>query len=154
MSRTNTARIAAFKASKLTSAVFKIVEYDDIYSEHPFIYAKILPQVIVLVDSGCGGASNNPTVDVTNLREFLETWPVDENNGKPFNENGSREYIVVCTHCHYDHIREFCISNPARIVANVGFSRTGAILRGLAHPRLLALPVFSLSRESPPKHAV
>ena len=106
MSRMSAGKTAAFTASRLTSTVFKIVEYDDIYAEHPFIYAKVLADVIVLVDSGCGGASNNPRVDVTSLRVFIETWPITDNDDKPLNENGSRAYIVICTHCHYDHIRE------------------------------------------------
>ncbi|EJD06343.1 Metallo-hydrolase/oxidoreductase [Fomitiporia mediterranea MF3/22] len=104
MYRTTANKTVAFRASRLTSTVFKIVEYDDIYSEHPFIYAKIVPGVIVLIDSGCGGATNDPTIDVTSLREFIETWPIANNDDKPLNENGRFEYIVVCTHCHYDHI--------------------------------------------------
>lgn len=100
-------KTAAFTASRLTPTVFKIVEYDDIYSEHPFIYAKICadPKVIMIVDTGCGGASNDAKVDVKSLREFIETWPVEDNGGKPLNEGGKWKYVVVCTHCHYDHIR-------------------------------------------------
>ncbi|KAH8107565.1 Metallo-hydrolase/oxidoreductase [Phellopilus nigrolimitatus] len=97
-------KTAAFTAARLTSTVFKIVEYDDIYEEHPYIYAKLLPSVLLLIDSGCGGASNDPNVDVTSLREFVETWPVEDNDDAPLNEHGKRKYVVVCTHCHYDHI--------------------------------------------------
>ncbi|KAL5526949.1 hypothetical protein ACEPAF_8676 [Sanghuangporus sanghuang] len=104
MRRTTLGKTAAFTASKLTSTVFKIVEYDDIYSEHPFIYAKVLSDVIILIDSGCGGASNDSTIDVKSLREFVETWSVADNDGQPLNKNGARKYVVVCTHCHYDHI--------------------------------------------------
>lgn len=104
-------RTAAFTAERLTHSVFKIVEYDDIFSEHPFIYAKIFPEVIVIIDSGCGGASNNPDIEVKSLREFVETWPVVDNADVPLNPDGKRKYIVVCTHCHYDHIREFFTTN-------------------------------------------
>lgn len=98
----------AFKATRLTSTVFQLTEYSDIYSEHPFIYLKLLPEVVVLIDSGCGGKSTDPEVNLTSLREFIETVPIEDNDGKPFNEDGpeKREYIVICTHCHYDHIRE------------------------------------------------
>ena len=99
-------RTAAFTAARLTDTVFKIVEYDDVFSEHPFIYAKVLSSLLILIDSGCGGASNNPDVDVTKLREFIETWPVEDNGNKPLNVDGKRKYVVICTHCHYDHIRK------------------------------------------------
>ncbi|KAI5118037.1 hypothetical protein M0805_009219 [Coniferiporia weirii] len=97
-------KTAAFTATRLTATVFKIVEYDDIYAEHPFIYVKVLPDVVLLVDTGCGGVSDDTDVDVTSLREFVETWPIADNGGSPLNAGGARKYIVVCTHCHYDHI--------------------------------------------------
>ncbi|KAH7873801.1 uncharacterized protein C8R40DRAFT_1149157, partial [Lentinula edodes] len=128
---------SAFTATRLTSNTFLIKEYNDIYSEHPHIYAIIFPSTsnlsnisntsessskvghnmagtIILIDTGCGGASNDPEVRVTNVREFIETVDVPENGGRPLNgldnqsglEGGKRMgYIVVLTHCHYDHIR-------------------------------------------------
>lgn len=96
----------AFSASKLTEIVFKIVEFDDIFIERPLMYAKVLPDVVVVIDTGCGGRSDDAEVSVTSLREFIETWPVDDNGGRPLNEGGTKGYVVVCTHCHYDHIRE------------------------------------------------
>ncbi|KAJ3906691.1 Metallo-hydrolase/oxidoreductase [Lentinula edodes] len=127
---------SAFTATRLTSNTFLIKEYNDIYSEHPHIYAIIFPSTsnlsnisntsessskaghnmagtIILIDTGCGGASNDPEVRVTNVREFIETVDVPENGGRPLNgldnqsglEAGKRMgYIVVLTHCHYDHI--------------------------------------------------
>ncbi|KAJ3848659.1 Metallo-hydrolase/oxidoreductase [Lentinula lateritia] len=123
---------SAFTATRLASNTFLINEYDDIYSEHPLIYAIIFPSTsntsescskvghnragtIILIDTGCGGASNDPEVRVTNLREFIETVDVPDNGGRPLNgldkqsgsEGGKRMgYIVVLTHCHYDHIRD------------------------------------------------
>jgi len=85
-----------------------IKEYDDIYSEHPFIYVKLVPSSsVVVVDTGCGGASTEPDTQITSLREFIETVGLDENEGKPLNEGGKMQYIVVTTHCHYDHIRMY-----------------------------------------------
>ncbi|TDL25509.1 Metallo-hydrolase/oxidoreductase [Rickenella mellea] len=95
---------AAFKATRLTQTTFKIVEYNDIYSEHPFIYAKLFPALLLLLDTGCGGATNDPDVDLRQLRLFLETHPVDENSGEPLNKAGTKKYVVVCSHCHFDHI--------------------------------------------------
>lgn len=77
---------------------------DDQWDEMPFIYAKIYANVVVLVDTGCGGAAKDPSVQLTSLREFLETYPVEDNEGKPLNPDGRKKYAVVCTHCHYDHI--------------------------------------------------
>lgn len=79
----------------------------------PFIYAKIYASVIVLVDTGCGGAAKDPSVELTSLREFIETYPAKENDGKPLNPNGQRGYAVICTHCHYDHIGEYLSPKPS-----------------------------------------
>ncbi len=68
-------RVAAFQATRLTTSTFKIVEYDDIFNEHPFIYAKVFPDVLILVDSGCGGATENPNINVKELREFSRRSP-------------------------------------------------------------------------------
>lgn len=107
MSSTVRSKTAAFTVHKLASSLFRIVETDDVYSEHPFIYVKFLPGILVIVDTGCGGRTTKPDIEVTRLREFIETWPVPELGGEPLNPGGQRSYIIVCTHCHYDHIREF-----------------------------------------------
>ncbi|OBZ72123.1 Metallo-beta-lactamase domain-containing protein 2 [Grifola frondosa] len=96
---------------------FLIVETDDIYAEHPFIYAKIVPSAntILLIDTGCGGASNDPDIEITSLREFLETTAVADNGGKPLNEQGRMRYVIVLSHCHYDHIlgvEQFTVDSP------------------------------------------
>jgi len=81
----------------------KIVD-DDKWFETSFIYAKVFKDVIVLVDTGCGGATRNPNVTLTSFRLFIETIPVHDNNNTPLNENGHKAYLVVCSHCHFDHI--------------------------------------------------
>lgn len=97
-----------FKHSRLNPTTFLIRE-DDVYEEHPFIYVKIYddPPLIVLSDTGCGGISSE--FKPTNLREYIETYPIPTLAGKPMNPrdaNGepSRKYAIFCTHCHYDHI--------------------------------------------------
>src|SRR6266487_3482710 len=92
-----------FSCSRLNATTFKIIE-DDIWSENPIIYAKIYDRVVVLLDTGCGGASRDPTVTLTSLRRFLETYPVPDNNGLPLNQDGTKDYLVICSHCHFDHI--------------------------------------------------
>ncbi|KAJ3999479.1 Metallo-hydrolase/oxidoreductase [Lentinula boryana] len=110
---------SAFNATRLTSSTFLIKEFDDIYSEHPYIYAIIIPAksksvlssrhgTIILIDTGCGGTSNDPNTRISSLREFIETVDVTDNDNKPLNGDDDRQgrmgYIVVLTHCHYDHI--------------------------------------------------
>ncbi|KAF8149852.1 Metallo-hydrolase/oxidoreductase [Crassisporium funariophilum] len=97
---------AAFHASRLTPTTFLIKEYDDIYNEHPHIYAKLIPSAnaILIIDTGCGGATNDSRIKIKSLREFIEIVQVEENNGLPLNMGGVMEYVVALTHCHYDHI--------------------------------------------------
>ena len=97
-----------FKADRLSLSSFVIKEYADSYDEHPLIYAKVCSEIntIVLIDTGCGGATDDPDVDLTSLREFIETVAFADNEHKPLNEGGRMKYVVVLSHCHYDHIRE------------------------------------------------
>lgn len=92
-----------FSCSRLNASTFLIVE-DDQWGETPFLYAKVYDAVLALVDTGCGGAARDASVELTSLRTFLETYPVADNGGQPLNPGGTKEYVVVCTHCHYDHI--------------------------------------------------
>ncbi|KAG2133646.1 Metallo-hydrolase/oxidoreductase [Suillus bovinus] len=110
-------RLPAFTARRLTQTTFLIVEWDDIFNEHPFIYAKVVPsaKTILIMDTGCGGATHNPQIGLKSLREFIETVAVPDNNGKPLNEGGKMKYIVVESHCHYDHIlgvEQFAADSP------------------------------------------
>jgi glyoxylase-like metal-dependent hydrolase (beta-lactamase superfamily II) len=97
---------SAFQASRLTSSTFLIKEYNDIFSEHPYIYLKLIPSTntALIIDTGTGGKSNDPTIRISSLRKFIETINVTENNDQPLNEGGKMKYVVVLTHCHYDHI--------------------------------------------------
>ncbi|KAI0671609.1 beta-lactamase-like protein [Trametes maxima] len=95
-----------FSARRLTPTTFLIVEVDDVYDEHPFIYAKRVPaaHTLLLLDTGCGGATRIPDASFTRLRDFLEHAPVADNDGRPLNADGELGYVVVLSHCHYDHI--------------------------------------------------
>ncbi|KAH7884512.1 beta-lactamase-like protein [Phlebopus sp. FC_14] len=111
------ANLPAFIARRLTASTFLITEWDDIFNEHPFIYAKIVPiaQTIMILDTGCGGATYNSDIGLKSLREFIETVDVEDNGGKPLNPQGKMRYVVVQSHCHYDHIlgaEEFAIDSP------------------------------------------
>ena len=99
-------RKPAFKATRLTFSTFVIKEYADSYDEHPLIYAKICSEIatIVIIDTGCGGATKDPDIDLKSLRQFIETVPVEDNDGEPLNKRSEMRYVVVLSHCHYDHI--------------------------------------------------
>lgn len=108
-------RTAAFVAYRLNATTFLINEPDDIYGESPYIYALMnyATNTIVLIDTGCGGHTRRPGISVKSLREFIETIPVDVNGKKPINEGGKMKYVIVITHCHYDHI---CQSSISRVI--------------------------------------
>ena len=98
-----------FSCSRLNSSTFLIVESDQ-YEERPFIYVKLCddPSLVLLSDTGCGGGTDR-SKNSSNLKDFIETYPIPENGGKPLNPRDShgkplRTYSIICSHCHYDHI--------------------------------------------------
>lgn len=100
------APVPAFKTRRLNGSTFLITEWDDIWNEHPYIYAKVVrsANTILILDTGCGGATTNSSIGIRSLREYLETVPIKENRGRALNEGGTMKYVVTQTHCHYDHI--------------------------------------------------
>ena len=92
-----------FTCTRVNPSTFLVVE-DDKYLEQPFIYVKVTLHALVVIDTGCGGAARDQHVKLTCLKDFLETFPVPDNNNEPLNEGGCKPYVVICTHCHYDHI--------------------------------------------------
>ena len=100
-----------FSCKRLNSSTYLIVE-NDRYEEHPFIYAKVVqkPALLLLSDTGCGGGEPSaPSLPRDTLRNFLETFPIVDNGKKPLNPRKpsgepTLSYLIMCTHCHYDHI--------------------------------------------------
>ncbi|KAH7024296.1 beta-lactamase-like protein [Macrophomina phaseolina] len=99
----------SFAATGLNRTTFLITE-DDSFGEHPFIYAKLHPRLplLILSDTGCNSPRDSSVV-ISKLRSFLEEYPVPANGGKPLNPRDEyghpeRQYVVIVTHCHYDHI--------------------------------------------------
>ncbi|KAF2168443.1 hypothetical protein M409DRAFT_53122 [Zasmidium cellare ATCC 36951] len=106
MAVVNSKQTASFKTERINKSTFLVVE-DDAFREHPFIYVKIHPKapIIVLSDTGCDEPSaKSKNADFTHLRDYLENFPIKSNSKKPLNPGGHRQYYIICTHCHYDHI--------------------------------------------------
>lgn len=121
---------SSFSTKKINKTTFVIREAD-LYHEHPLIYAKLHPKVpvIVLSDTGCDEpeekhkhgkrrghirtslrsyphqVNTDGIADrYIHLREYLENCPIKDNLNEPLNPSGFRQYYIICTHCHYDHI--------------------------------------------------
>ena len=94
-----------FTCSRLNATTF-LVKENDRYEEHPFIYVKIYddPLLVVISDTGCGGGDKGRD-HYHSLKDYIETFPSAANKGKPLNSaEAGRGYLIICTHCHYDHI--------------------------------------------------
>ncbi|OJD36758.1 metallo-hydrolase oxidoreductase [Diplodia corticola] len=108
-SKPSPAPSTSFAASRLNRTTFLIQE-DDSFDEHPFVYAKLHPRLplLILSDTGCNSPRDS-TVQLSKLRTFLEEFPVAANDARPLNPRDQyghpeRQYMVLVTHCHYDHI--------------------------------------------------
>ena len=92
----------------LQSSTTYLIREHDSYGEFPHIYAKLCTdktsskQVIVLSDTGCGTETQN--------KHYLENygqprvWNISSFLCYTINPGGQIPYLVVTTHCHYDHI--------------------------------------------------
>ena len=113
----------SFTVQRVNKTTFLIRE-DDLYREHPFIYAKLHPTapVLVLSDTGCDEPSEKHKHDrYIHLRKLLEHYPVEANANKPLNPDGRRQYVVITTHCHFDHtggIEQFLRGGTTEIVSS------------------------------------
>lgn len=94
--------ITSFTSRRVNSSTFVIVEDDD-YGEQPYIYVKIYPDHLLITDTGCN-TPRSKSPSLASLREYLETYPLPLNENRCLNPDGSKQYVIVCTHCHYDHI--------------------------------------------------
>lgn len=94
-----------FHTTKLNATTFVIRE-EDIYQDYPLIYVKIFsePPLLLLSDTGNAGYGLPPSIKLTSLRRYLETFPVPSNSDRPLNPSGKLPYLIICTHCHNDHI--------------------------------------------------
>ena len=104
-----------YTCSKLNRSTYRII-HNDKYLEFPYIYLKVYshPPLLVVVDTGCGahnGTGNTPHIE---LKDFIEGHVLLHIDSKKY------EYMVICTHCHFDHIGgiEAFARSGARILAS------------------------------------
>ncbi|KAJ7170621.1 hypothetical protein C8R43DRAFT_875692 [Mycena crocata] len=114
---------AAFRTTCLTPSTFLLSEWNDIYGEHPQIYVKLFPHAhtILVIDTGCGGATVDPDIEVTSLRKYLEEFKLECNNGAALNEGKNLDYVTTIT-SHSALMNEYSVGmeqfNDARILAS------------------------------------
>ncbi|TVY82877.1 hypothetical protein LSUE1_G002023 [Lachnellula suecica] len=112
----------SFVSRRVNASTFLVIE-DDSYGEQPYVYVKVYSNHLIITDTGC----NNPRSknrSLTSLRQYLETYPLSSDNHRVLNPNGAKKYVVLCSHCHYDHIlgiTQFLSAEPT-IVAS-GFDK-------------------------------
>ncbi|PVH67345.1 Metallo-hydrolase/oxidoreductase [Cadophora sp. DSE1049] len=109
----------SFVCLLVNNSTFLIIE-DDAYGEEPYIYVKIYPNHILITDTGCNSPRQKHR-SLTSLRQFIETYPVSIHSGKCLNPGGEKKYIIICSHCHYDHIlgiTQFLEAGPTIIASD------------------------------------
>lgn len=114
----STAPSSSFATFKINSTTFLIIE-DDKFEEKPFIYVKVYQNHLVVTDTGCDAP--RISLKLTSLREYLETHPLSSNGHQCLNPRGQKKYIIICSHCHYDHILgipHFLPANPMIIASD------------------------------------
>ena len=111
--------VTSFVSRRVNASTFLIIE-DDKYGEQPYIYVKVYPNQLVICDTGCNSPrSQKPSL--VSLRKYLETYPLPLNQGQALNPGGKKQYIIICSHCHYDHILgipQFLSANPIVIASD------------------------------------
>lgn len=109
----------SFISSRVNSSTFLIIE-DDSYGEQPYIYVKVYPDHLLITDTGCN-SPRSKNRSLISLRQYLETFPLSWNNRQPLNPNGVKAYVILCSHCHYDHIlgiTQFLSAKPTIIASD------------------------------------
>jgi glyoxylase-like metal-dependent hydrolase (beta-lactamase superfamily II) len=92
----------SFVSRRVNASTFLIIEDDD-YGEHPHIYVKVYPDYLLITDTGCNTPRDKDR-SLVSLRQYLETYPLSFNNDQCLNPDGTKRYVIICSHCHYDHI--------------------------------------------------
>ncbi|KAJ5108701.1 hypothetical protein N7456_005376 [Penicillium angulare] len=105
-----------FHVRRLNESIYVFREHDN-YGQFPNIYAKICSisgtngsptSVIVLSDAGCATSIKNPEYDLDTSKDpEIKTpkyWNIYTVLKHTINPTGQIPYLVITTHCHFDHI--------------------------------------------------
>ncbi|KAK7207386.1 beta-lactamase-like protein [Myxozyma melibiosi] len=94
---------SCFSWKKLNSSTYRVVQ-DDSLKELPFIYIKVYPTLLLLIDTGCGpNHCRDPTVSEKSIRSYIEKHL--EADGRLLTADGQKkQWLIFITHTHYDHI--------------------------------------------------
>ncbi|KAI7185527.1 hypothetical protein KC316_g3987 [Hortaea werneckii] len=114
---------SSFTTRRVNKSTFVVQEHDA-YGELPLIFVKVHPTVPVVIvsDTGCDEPSKKHKDDnYIHLRHYLENYPISCNNNLPLNHGGEKRYLIICTHCHFDHtggIMQFLRGGTTEILAS------------------------------------
>lgn len=100
-----------YTCQKLNESTHLII-HNDKYLEQPFIYVKICPDArcVVVIDTGCGARNSEDGKSALELKDFIQTQIQQI-------DNSEYHFVVICTHCHFDHIG--CIEAFAKAGATI-----------------------------------
>ena len=153
-----------FLSSRVNSSTFVIHE-KDAFDEHPFIYVKLFEDIplVVISDTGCGGTTKKSSCS-RNLKDFLESCPIASNGGQPLNPRDSsgkalRKYLIICTHCHYDHIlglEQFRDASPEIVASLAGrsFIEDNLPEHSLCKSLEIPTPQYKITQWAPDFHSL
>ena len=77
-----------------------LVVHNDKYYEFPYIYVKLYSHLhlAVVFDTGCGTKYSKSHEQPTELKTFIEERILPKSSSSDY------RFMVICTHCHFDHI--------------------------------------------------
>nr|OQO27366.1 hypothetical protein B0A51_05071 [Rachicladosporium sp. CCFEE 5018] len=89
-----------YTISRLNATTHLII-HNDRFFEFSYIYVKVYDnlKLAVVIDTGCGAKSTKGTRGQTDLKAF-----VDDNVLPTSRDEKQWNFVVICTHCHFDHI--------------------------------------------------
>ncbi len=116
----NTTNTALYYADPINDSTYLVINHDS-YVEYPFMYVKLYPELplALVVDTGVGAQNGAEGTQAQEFKSFIEAeilpkHPISCKEGEEY------EYLVFCTHCHFDHIGgiEAFSDGGAQIVAS------------------------------------
>ncbi|KAI6819719.1 hypothetical protein KC340_g13649 [Hortaea werneckii] len=114
---------SSFTTRRVNKSTFVVQEHDA-YGELPLIFVKVHPTipVVIVSDTGCDEPNKKHKDDhYIHLRHYLENYPISCNGNSPLNNGGEKRYLIICTHCHFDHtggIMQFLRGGTTEILAS------------------------------------